>query len=113
MAVFDWVESASTKLDESPRVLKTQFGDGYAQRSPDGLNPIQQRWSVVFSAVDPVVGDAIIAFFRTHGGVTPFDWTPLWHTTARRFICPQWSRSQPNVWGQSDITASFEQDFAP
>ena len=113
MDPFDWVESASTMLEEEPRVLATRFGDGYGQRSPDGLNPIAQRWELRFSAVDNAVADAICAYWRTAGGVQAFEWTPLWHTTPIKVVCTQWTRSQPDRWGMSDLTARFEQVFEP
>lgn len=113
MAVFDWVESASTQLEEEPRIKSTRFGDGYEQRWSDGLNPIAQRWSVRFSEAENASADAIVQFFRDRGGVEPFDWTPLWHTASRRFVCRRWSRAQPDEWGFSDISAEFEQVFEP
>jgi phage-related protein len=113
MAVFDWIESAATTLDEEPRVLQTRFGDGYAQRQADGLNPLAQQWSVKFSAVDNANADDLIAFLRARGGVEAFDWTPLWHTAAIRVVCPRWSRSQPTEFGQCDISATFVQVFEP
>ena len=113
MAVFDWVESAGTSLDEAPKVLETRFGDGYAQRQADGLNPLAQQWSLKFSEVENAVADDILAFLRARGGVEAFDWVPLWHTASIRVICPNWSRSQPNRWGQSDSSAKFVQVFEP
>ena len=110
---FDWVESASTMLEEEPRVIETSFGDGYAQRSPDGLNSNPQMWELRFSDVELEKADAIIGFWRARLGVTPFRWVPLWHTVSRRFVCKRWTRTHPNEWGQCDISARFEQVFEP
>lgn len=110
---FDWVESASTALEEEPRVLETRFGDGYSQRAPDGLNPIAQQWEVRFTGVDNDIGDAILAYFRAAGAVEAFEWTPLWHTIPIKVVCKRWTRTQPNEWGRSDITARFSQVFEP
>lgn len=112
-APFDWVESASTALTEEPRVLETRFGDGYGQRSPDGLNPIAQMWELRFTGVDNPIADAMVAYWRAAGAVEAFDWTPLWHTVAIKVVCKQWTRSQPNEWGQSDLSARFVQVFEP
>lgn len=113
MDPFDWVESASTALEEEPRVLETRFGDGYGQRAPDGLNPIAQSWDVRFSGVDNAIAGDIVAYFRAAKGVTAFEWTPLWHTTPIKVVCKQWTRTQPNEWGRSDISARFVQVFEP
>lgn len=117
MAVFDWVESSGTQLSEAPRVASTRFGDGYEERAPDGLNPIEQRWSVAFRGVENGVADAIVAFLRARVspviGLEAFDWTPLWHTTAIRVVCESWSRTHGETWGESDIAAEFRQVFEP
>ena len=94
-------------------MIESVFGDGYAQRSPDGLHPIVQVWEVRFSAVENVKADAIVGFFRAHGGVITFWWTPLWHTVPRKFVCKRWTRTLPNEWGECDISARFEQVFEP
>lgn len=113
MDTFNWIESAGAQLDEEPRLLETPFGDGYAQRAPDGLNHIVQRWQVPFRRMEAAEGNALIDFLRAHGGHTPFDWTPLWHTAPISVVCKRWSRTQPDEWGITDISATFEQDFAP
>jgi phage-related protein len=113
MAVFDWVESAATALEEAPEVARSRFGDGYEQRAPAGLNPLAQRWRVRFTAVEDAVADQIVAFLRARGGVEAFDWTPPRGATALRFLCPRWSRSLTDTWGESDVDAEFEQVFEP
>lgn len=111
--LFDWAESAGSALDEKPRVLETKFGDGYSQRSPDGLNPIAQSWSLRFTGCDDAKANLIITFFREHLAVYAFDWAPLWATATIRVLCSEWSRSLPNEFGNSDITAKFTQVFEP
>lgn len=115
MAVFDWVESPGTSLAEEPRISRTKFGDGYEERAPNGLNPIAQRWQLQFRDVDGTVADEIVAFFRARvtavSGIEAFDWTPLWAASAIRVICPSWQRTQGEVWGQADISCTFEQVF--
>lgn len=116
MAVFDWVESPGTSLTEQPRASRTSYGDGYEERAPDGLNPIRQTWSLQFRSTEKAVGDAIVAFFRarlTPAGYEAFDWTPLWSTTAIRVVCETWQRSQTDVHGETDISATFRQVFEP
>jgi phage-related protein len=113
MATFDWAESPGTSVDETPRISETAFGDGYAQRAPDGLNANPQTWKMRFARCENAKANQIIAFFRAQGGHTAFDWTPLWATAPIKVICPTWSRSQPDEWELSDITATFKQVFEP
>jgi phage-related protein len=117
VAVFDWVESPGTALEEEPRISRLAYGDGYEERAPAGLNPIRQRWALNFRSVERSVGDEIVAFLRAcahpTAGLEAFDWTPLWSTTAIRVTCERWSRSQTEVHGETDISATFVQVFEP
>lgn len=110
---FVWVESPGTQLVEKPRVKRTGFGDGYVQRSPDGLNPLAQAWNVPFTGVDNVIADEIVAYWRACGAVDAFEWTPLWHTEPIKVVCEEWTRTQGEKWGQSDLVAKFQQVFEP
>ena len=111
--VFDWAESPGTSLKEVPRVRRTPFGDGYSQGQADGLNALAQEWDVRLTGVADGPGSEIIDFFRQHGGHTPFSWTPRWATAPILVLCPEWSRSQPDTAGESDISAKFKQTFEP
>jgi phage-related protein len=70
---FPYAPAYSAQLDEQPRLRSAQFGDGYSQRSADGINSILQKWSLKFSAQTKTDAEAILGFFRAHGGVTPFE----------------------------------------
>ena len=64
---FDWAESSGTQVQVEPKVIAVRMGDGYAQRSPDGLNNMPDNWDMRFTEVYPAAGDEIVAFF-TGGG---------------------------------------------
>lgn len=118
MAEFVWVESGGTALEEQPRIASTQYGDGYEQRAPDGLNPLRQAWAVRFSDVEDAVANDIVAFFRARltaaSGLESFDWKPLWAGGAIiKVTCRKWSRTASDTWGESNITAEFRQEFEP
>lgn len=106
--IFDWRESYSTRLDKKPRVLSAPFGDGYGQRTGDGINTILEKWTLVFNGVDNKIADDIDNFLDTHAGVTSFQYAPPGHAAYLNFVCNEWSRNY-NGYGSSDITASFEQ----
>lgn len=117
MAVFAWAESASSALEEEPRINETRYGDGYSENSPDGLNPMKQAWSLQFRKVSREAGDAIVAFFRARvspiGGRENFDWTPLWQSTSIKVVALSWNRTQLDEYGESDITVRFQRDYRP
>ncbi len=117
MATFAWAESSSSALEEAPRVAETKYGDGYAERAPDGLNATKQAWSLTFRAVSREAGDDIVAFFRARntaiGGLENFDWAPLWSSSTIKVVCRGWTRTQLDAWDESDITCRFERDYRP
>ena len=117
MATFAWAESASSALEEAPRINELRYGDGYSETSPDGLNPMQQAWSLQFRKVSREAGDQIIAFFRARvspvAGRENFDWTPLWSTEPIKVVALSWNRTQLDDFDESDITVRFQRDYRP
>ncbi len=111
MAVFDWAESDGSDVGYKARVLKAQYGDGYAQTTPDGLNPVMQTWRLKFDDVDNAIGNDIMAFLKAQVG-TAFDWTPKWATNAIKVSCEEWNRGIARG-DLSNISATFEQKFQP
>lgn len=87
-------------LDESAefKVDKVQFGDGFSQRIPSGINNGLRRWSVTFTDRSQAEADAIVAFFVGKRGSTSFTWMPQGFTSDLRVICPTYSRPIQNRW---------------
>ncbi len=116
LAVYDWVESPGTSLNERPRVAATRFGDGYEQRAPDGLNPITQTWQVVHRAIDIAVAEAIVAFLRARlsapAGLEAFEWWPPRQAAALRFTCREWTMNIDDETDTATVTATFVQEHA-
>lgn len=59
----------------SPSVLIAKFGDGYEQRSANGINSIQEAYNVSFATRQKSEIDDIIDFLDSKKGVTSFDFT--------------------------------------
>ena len=112
MADWVWVESPGTALDEEPRIKTAQFGDGYEQRAPDGINHMAQVHELTFDQVDDLVANDMIAFLRAQKGYLAFNYVPLHETVAQRVVCRKWSRSKSGI-DESSIRARFEQVFEP
>lgn len=89
-AIFTWCATAASRELE-PRVLVAQFGDGYAQRRPNGINTQDEIWSLTFNNRTAAVAQAIDDFLKARNGVDVFVWTPPRASTARNVICPEWS----------------------
>lgn len=52
------------------KVLKAEFGDGYTQMAPDGINPIRRVVSLTWSFIHPAQSGPMIAFLTGHIGQT-------------------------------------------
>jgi len=93
MSTFTWVPDVSTRGRRVPRVLKAQFGDGYEQRTQDGLNSNLMVWNLTFSTLTLAELDAIDAFLLALGGADKFQWTPPnpFNDSARWWVCENWS----------------------
>ncbi|NRD64769.1 phage tail protein [Corallococcus exiguus] len=97
MERFPFTPDYGAQADSVPRVRKAQFGEGYTQRSMDGLNPVLRRWALQFSNLTKVDADALEAFLRARAGVEPFEFvtpdTP-WAVTAQSFGVGNGARTQ-------------------
>jgi len=93
-------------------VLTAQFGDGYSQAMPDGLNNKSGSWPLTFFGQTADM-KPIMDFLDSHQGATSFFWTPpLPGATQGLYRCPGY---QPLPYGDDwyQITATFQQVFAP
>lgn len=86
----------------------TRFGDGYTQRSSDGINPVRRDWTLVFGQITDATSAAIDSFLEANVGQS-ITWTPP-GGTALKFVCNDWSR-QVNGPDKNQMQAVFEQVF--
>ncbi|MFS0827591.1 phage tail protein [Pseudomonas phoenicis] len=107
---FKWTPDDSATCDSKLRTRKSQFGDGYAQVSGDGLNAEQDSWDVSFGGLNDEVAP-IQAFIKSHGGMRSFLWTPPGGVQGL-YRCETYRRqAQPG--GTVLLTATFERAYHP
>ena len=107
---FTWLPSYGAAASNEPRIKTAKFGDGYEQRSADGLNANPENWTLSFTNRDVAEIDAIDAFLDARGAVEYFLWTPPRQSTAKKFICKKWER-QIIVGVTDSLTATFTQVY--
>ena len=112
MAVFTppRVPSVGSDRTVTPDVRVLNFGDGYQQRVPNGLNHMRQVWNLQWSRLTYDQANEIEDFFKARGGHESFTWTPPKESVGLKFRCTNWSR-KPLVDGGDQITAQFQQVF--
>jgi phage-related protein len=121
MALFDFNNDISPEIVPGFQSRKAidhnikanGFGDGYVQRSANGLNSRKDKWSLVFDAVNNTRADTLETFVNDQGCVTPFLWTPPLEATQKQWIV------LPNTFNReflgpdtSTISFNIEQDFS-
>ena len=100
----------------APRVLKATFGDGYEQRIADGINNIQEEYSIAFNNRTKEEIDDITAFLASKNGVTSFDFTiPDSNNSGEstvKVVCEQYSQNYTygDFYG---CTAMFRRVYEP
>lgn len=109
MATFSYIADYTANRTIKPRVRALKFGDGYEQRTADGINTQPATWALSFNARTTTEADAIESFLSTHAGITVFDWTPP-VGAAGRYICREWNRvcERFNI---NSVTCTFEQVY--
>lgn len=111
-ATFTWTPDFGGNRDTEPRVTRVQFGDGYEQRVPNGLNTMPAKFNLTFENREEAEKNQIIAFLKARAGVQNFNWTPPGETTPLKFVCRKWADQFVKA-NRYTISASFEQVFEP
>lgn len=104
--IFKWEELIESSTSRKPRTRVVQFGDGYAQRSKDGINNDLRSHTLKFKDADSVIND-IDQFLEDRAGVESFYYSykgqPL-----RLYVCEEWSRVDLDF-QSSEISATFRE----
>ena len=57
-----------SRIDTAPRLIETNFGDGYQQVIPDGINYLPRSGSLEHPFIDNSVAATLLAFLRSNAG---------------------------------------------
>ena len=106
---FTWCVRNTSQATVTGSVRRAQFGDGYAQSSANGINPVSRSWAVelVHNQSDTA---SIISFLDSHIGKS-FEWSHPFIGLSL-FYCDEYSYTEQGG-GIYSISATFEQTFQP
>lgn len=107
---FTYVPDRGFSKTTKPRVLVYQFGDGYSQRTGDGINSMPSMYNLSFNGRDVDTANAIIAFLEATEGRTYFLWTPAGETYEIKVIASEWSITHDTSISRN-ISVTFTQVF--
>ena len=103
MPTLSYYPKLTLRKTIKPRALIAAFGDGYEQRTADGINTQLARLDVSFSGVSATM-DAIEAFLIARKATESFDW--VYRTGF--YVCREWSREEHGR-GLATISCGFDQ----
>lgn len=91
------------------KLRKSEFGDGYTQASPAGLNHIRRTLALKWDGVSPAQLAALNAFFEAQGGYKPFWYTHAPEGVQRKWTCDTWGVTYG---APASFTATLREDFS-
>jgi phage-related protein len=92
---------------KSFRVLSADFGDGYSQRTPDGLNNEIESISMVWNTLSYSDAAIITNFLDGCGGSQAFSYTPPGQAVSKNWTCPAGYTFKAQNASYTDLTATF------
>jgi len=102
IAHFFWIPSYSPTISTEPSVRTLKFGDGYEQRSPDGINTNLLKISLTYDNRDEAEITAISHFLHERGGSEAFAYLPPSpYSSMKKFVCRKW-----------DVTMNFDNNYS-
>jgi phage-related protein len=107
---FNWRVHSTASGSGEFTTAKAQFGDGYAQEVPLGLNNEVQKWTITVSDWSAELEAGPLAFLRAHAGMS-FFWTPPAGVPGY-YKCKRYQLADQGR-GYLTLNAEFEQAFMP
>lgn len=77
--------TAQSQMGQTHRNLAAQFGDGYSQVAPDGLNSVIDNWELRFAPLEGADLTAMNTFLLLVGTTEWFTWTPLGEAVPKKW----------------------------
>lgn len=88
---------------------EADFGDGYSQPTPKGINHIKRSVSLVWNVLTLEQMQEITGFFERMAGSQPFYFQPFGEARARKWTCKEWDfRTEGGIW---TVTANLVESF--
>jgi phage-related protein len=107
----DWfVPSTGYSKQASTRIKAIEFGDGYIQRTPNGINNTKYTWDLSFNNRRYEVINSMEAFLIDKKGSRHFLWTPPDELVEYTVVCSTWSSNVGSPIHKS-LNCTFEQVF--
>lgn len=102
--------SPGTAHKPTVNLWESEFGDGYSQIMPKGLNHIRKSTSLKWEVLTLDQMHEIMDFFEEMGGYLPFYYRPFGEHVALKWTCKDYSaETNGGIWS---VNATFVQSFS-
>jgi phage-related protein len=106
---FYWVPSYAPSISSEPKVRSIKFGDGYEQRTPEGINNDLLSISLGFDNRKETEATEIAHFLHIRKAHEAFAFLPPKpYSSMKRFVCRKWDLSV-EFEGTYSLKATFEE----
>lgn len=92
------------------RINEDEFGDGYSQATPVGLNTARREVSLSWNSLPQAEATQITDFLNARGGAEHFTWTFPTESAALKWRCLQFNNT-PLRGGRVRVSATFKQVY--
>lgn len=111
--VFEWLPSRNPTRRMAPKINSINFGDGYSQISPKGINNIAQEWTLEFKNRDLVEINNIENYLKDKHGFISFPWVNPLDKNSINVKCDNWTKTTivmvSETKGYGSLRATFKQ----
>jgi phage-related protein len=104
--------SPGSAVTVKPRIRAAQFGDGYVQRTPDGINSMLASFSLEITNMTRAEALTVCNFFAQQGGYIPFWFKAPGDSANKKWICTEWTRADQGA-RAADVRATLVEVVDP
>ena len=96
--------SPGTAHKPQVNLWEADFGDGFSQPTPKGINHIKRQVSLKWDVLTYEQMREIVGFFERMEGSRPFWFQPFGDPRARKWTCKEWAEStDEGVWSVNAV----------
>ncbi|MEP7453291.1 phage tail protein [Phyllobacterium sp. SB3] len=102
--------SPGTAHKPTVNLWESDFGDGYSQPTPKGINHIRRAVSLTWNVLTYDQMREIVDFLERMGGHQQFYFQPFGEPCTRKWTCKEWSNTtESGIW---KVSAELVQSFS-
>ena len=93
------------------RVIEVRLGDGYSQRTADGLNAAEDSWTIVWENLTTTDRTTLMTFFDTVGSWSVFTWMAPGDSVTKKWRIQSDVNERAKAGNLYDISVKVRQEF--